>query len=484
MPAKVLQLTEPQVNMDELIAQLDAELQGFETGKVSYRNKLRGFMIENEIWHISELDYYWRVKYEDYLKSRVNKTSFGIYIKMMDQVKLHSIRNQKKITINGKGYKLTYDDTVLYLPYHPDIYIADKFYKEINKNIIMWDFRTKAPGKMKRQVFSLLHYFIENAANTDRMHAQLGGLHRLYDFCIDEQIKDLEKLELEHIERFKERLSTVYEKEHFGGITSWCARALFFMADDINWDANVWYMERIHLQPERTDPSKPVNILSFTEVTHKENRHFLQMYMKYGIGITNLSISNLRSEMLYLRKFLEDMNQSETENICMVTTEQMDEYLRAEQSREVRAETYNKEVMCILHFFNYLQVKGYVQKVPFDPDRYLKKTLQQHHDRSVEDEVINEILAKLHSFPEDIRLMFLHLWGIGLRISEVCTLKGDAYYLQGQDAWIKVYQIKMRAYKRIPIPMAIYRLMKVYIEKYHRINRQILRLQTCIFSSN
>lgn len=58
------------------------------------------------------------------------------------------------------------------------------------------------------------------------------------------------------------------------------------------------------------------------------------------------------------------------------------------------------------------------------------------------------------------------LWALGLRISEVCTLKGDVYNIHGQDAWIKVYQIKMRTYKRIPIPKALYRLMKVYLKKY------------------
>ena len=61
--------------------------------------------------------------------------------------------------------------------------------------------------------------------------------------------------------------------------------------------------------------------------------------------------------------------------------------------------------------------------------------------------------------------MFLHLWCIGLRASEVCTLKGNAYYRQGEDAWIQVYQIKMKTYKRIPIPEGLYRVMQVYLKK-------------------
>ena len=62
--------------------------------------------------------------------------------------------------------------------------------------------------------------------------------------------------------------------------------------------------------------------------------------------------------------------------------------------------------------------------------------------------------------------MFLHLWCLGLRASEVCTLKGDAYYWQGEEPWIKIYQVKMKSYKRIPIPKALYDVMNVYLEKH------------------
>ena len=77
-----------------------------------------------------------------------------------------------------------------------------------------------------------------------------------------------------------------------------------------------------------------------------------------------------------------------------------------------------------------------------------------------------EIIEKLKYFPEHLRCMFLHLWCLGLRGSEVCTLKGDAYYLEGKDSWIKIYQVKMKSYKRIPIPKALYDVMKVYIERH------------------
>ena len=144
----------------------------------------------------------------------------------------------------------------------------------------------------------------------------------------------------------------------------------------------------------------------------------------------------------------------------------MNEYFKKQRQRSVQAETYNKIVMGIQHFFNFLKARQYIEQIPFDAECCMKKVIPRHLDRSVAQETADEILEKLHCFPETIRLMYLHLWGIGLRISEVCTLKGNAYYIQGEDAWIQVYQIKMRTYKRIPIPAALYKLMKVYLKKH------------------
>jgi len=134
--------------------------------------------------------------------------------------------------------------------------------------------------------------------------------------------------------------------------------------------------------------------------------------------------------------------------------------------KNVTEKTFNGQLFSIRHFFNFLLVKGYIQKIPFQYELYQKKLNPVHHDRSVREEVCEEILSKLYRFPEHIRLMFLHLWCAGLRCSEVCTLQGDAYEWKNGDAWIKVYQIKMKTYKRIPIPEMLYKLMGVYIGKY------------------
>ena len=111
--------------------------------------------------------------------------------------------------------------------------------------------------------------------------------------------------------------------------------------------------------------------------------------------------------------------------------------------------------------------KEIIDRIPFRYEYYLKKEIHCHNNRSVEMEIYERILRELKNFPEIPRLILLHSMLIGLRISEVCTLKGDAYSWQGRDAWIQVYQMKMRTYKRVPIPDVLYKIMKRYLEKYH-----------------
>ena len=463
MPIQAVRLIESQ-DAAKWQAQLQAELDTCTEVHETYRNKVKKFMLQQDIRHIAELDYGWREAFEEFLKTEVKPISSSIYLKAFDRIKRHSMQRSMTIAVKGRTLPPAYTNTVLFLPYHPNEKIADMVFNAGNKKDLVWDFSRKAPETMKRQIYEALHYILENAKGKRQLRLYIKSLQKFYDFCTAEQIDDIEQLTRTLTDRFKATLETSQGKEYV--IIGICCKALFLQAEEIHWNANVWYMERIHLAPERIDPSKPVKYLSFAEIEHTENRRLLKKYMRYGLGITNLSINNLRYEMNEVRSFLAGLKQAESENVCMLTPEQMDAYFREVQQRVIQTGTYNRKVMCLLHFFSYLKVRGYIERIPFDEECYLKKNVAQHHNRSVPQEVAEEILAKLYRFPEEIRLMYLHLWGIGLRISEVCTLKGGAYYIQGEDAWIQVYQIKMKTYKRIPIPAALYKLMMVYLKKH------------------
>lgn len=424
------------------------------------------FLIQQGIHHIKDIDYKIREKYEtELVEINRNKNALS-YLKTLDRIKQYSIRQEMSSFAGQQKNKLRYEKQILFLPYLPDQTLAMEFDKVRDKNELVWDFSQTAPENLKKQVFQLLMYILDNMRDDpkERRVRFLLPLQWLYNFCIDEKIKDIERLELDEIQRFEQIVAgKVVNYKNSMQIVDNCRKILFICGKNIHWHANVWYMERFHLAPERVNPSNPVVRLTFYEVTNLRNREILQEYAKYQVGITGLTIGNIRSQQGYVKKFLEYFR--EEYSICKVGTEQIDQYFKQLQDGDIKADTVNRQISDILKFYQYLKVKEYIKEIPFDPEYYFQKTYPVHHDRSVEEEVYMEILNKIHLFPEVPRLIFLHLWGTGLRVSEVCTLKGNAYYWDGEDAWIKVYQIKMQADKMIPIPLVLYKIMKDYIKR-------------------
>lgn len=461
----VLALKQVETQQDASI--LQARLQK-ETSEVKnpYKGKVIEFMVSEDMETIADLDYPARVRFEKWLPDHTDSAEYRHYLVSFDRIKQYSVSKEIHIAADGKPVRPNYENTILFLLYHPNPDIRAMFRKATKKHELAWDFTRAVPEKLKRQIFDILHYALENDTAFETRRKHLLGLRELYDFCADEKIDDIEQMELAQEQQFKGLDSERLKPCNRVGIISFCRKALFMQTEKINWNAHVWYMERFQIQPERLDAASPVSSISFTEVTHKKNRELLKKYIRYGLGITNLSVSVIRGEHSAIRNFLNDICQDENEDVCSVTPAQMDDYFKKQRQRSVQAETYNKNVMCIQHFFNFLKVRQYIERIPFDAECCLKKIIPRHLDRSVAQEAADEILEKLCCFPETIRIMYLHLWGVGLRISEVCTLKGNAYYIQGKDAWIQVYQIKMRTYKRIPIPDALYKLMKVYLKKH------------------
>lgn len=462
MNAMVLHQREQRQDSGLLLLRLQEEAAEFQS---PYKAKALRFLAESGMETIADIDYPARVRFARWLQTETTPSAFRHYMAAFDNLKRYALDRGMRILQDGKTARPKYENKVLFLPYHPNPDIRAMYKKAPDKERLAWDFTRDASERLKRQVFGILHYAFESDASYESRRVHLSGLREVYDFCAAEGVEDIEQLELPQIQKFM-ALESPLPPEKRTGVLTFCRKALFLQAGEIHWDAHVWFLERFNIQPERLDAACPVSTISFVEVEHRKNRELLKQYTRYGLGLTNLSVSVIRTEHTFIRNFLRDIPQDDDTDIRSVTPAQMEEYFSRQRERTIQAETYNKIVMSICHFFHYLRVKQYIETIPFDADCFLKKTMPKHLDRSVAQAVTEELFEKLPAFPETIRLMYLHLWGIGLRISEVCSLKGDAYYIQGEDAWIQVYQTKMRSYKRIPIPGALYRLMRVYLKKH------------------
>lgn len=473
MPVYLLQQAEAKRetagDIEQKKQQLAKELNAYRADDKLRVSRLKMFLSNVNVWRVSEMDYLLRIEFEKYLlQSGLSFVSIKRYLKTYDKIKQCEIAEQRQTLAGKRRYEWKYQNAVLYLRYHPDTQIAQEFNSVRQDEALVWDFSRKCSEVLKRQIFCALNHVIEEVTNLVMRRNKLLALKCFYNFCASQEITDVGLLELEHLNLFQ----TIIKKQgtqaetRYMSIVNFCRKHAFVEAAKIQWNAAVWYLERFHLTEERMDESKSLESISFMEVRRKENREILQAYMKYELGVTGQAISTIVHRFIFIRNFLEFLECNEMLAIeC--TASEIEKYANILLERQIQPKGYNERLSGIGHFFKFMEVRKYIIRVPFHVEYFMQKAVRVHHERSVEYEIYTEILNKLYRFPEHLRCMFLHLWCLGLRVSEICMLKGNAYDRQGNDCWIQVYQVKMKTYKRIPIPEGLYRVMEVYLKKHH-----------------
>lgn len=473
MPAYLYQRAEPEYESqleiarkrEALAVQMKASPKEAQIGK----KKLIDFLIWEGVTSINLLDYPLREKYEQYLRHEIGPGATQKYLRAYDWLKCSAVREQMQTLDGRRKHQWQYRNEVVYLPYHPDEEVANKFWDSRKKETLVWDFRCGYPLKLKMQIFDVLTFFIQNYPEGPMRKRRLMALQYLYQYCGQKGIADIEELELADIRGFQKQMEQQHAETTMGNnymsIVGISRKHLFCMASDIHWHAGIWYIERFKLPAERLNQSASLESISFLEIKSRENRIHAKEFMKYELGINGQALSTITRRYLVIRNFLSMLDEKQiTATAC--SKKHIEIFLAWLREKELDPKGYNERISAIAHFFKFMEVRGYIQKIPFDPDYYFQKVTPIHHDRSVDEQVYMEILGKLHLFPEHLRCMFLHLWAIGLRASEVCTLRGNAYFRKNNDYWMQVYQVKMKNYKRIPIPEGIYEVMQVYLQRH------------------
>ena len=431
-------------------------------------NHVKKFLTDREVWSLTEMDYELQISYEQYLRKKLKPDKIMWYLGIYDVIKQQHIYQQMQTLTGKRFYEWRYQNKVFYLKYYPDQQIACDFKYIKDLRVLVWDFKKNCSEILKRQIFSTLSRIVAKTSESIAYrNNRLKALKILYDSCVQQNIRDIGLLEIRQIQTISKDFADTKNKtlmRHLGIIDE-CRKDAFIQQERIQWDATVWYIEKFHLDKSRINESSSLKSISFMEIREWQNRKILQEYMKYELGVTGQAVSTIRNRFIFIRNFLEMLEQ---ENILAVDAkaEHLEQYAKSLRERKIQAKGFNERIFGIGHFFKFMEVRKYIPKMPFRIEYFQQKVITVHHDRSVEETVYMEILKKLYLFPERLRCMFLHLWCLGLRASEVCTLKGNAYCQQGKDYWIQVYQVKMKNYKKIPIPKALYQLMKVYLKKY------------------
>lgn len=428
------------------------------------RNKTIGFMLVSGIDSADGIDYDLRSSYEAYLNKTLS-AKVSEYVKAMDKIKLESIKLQNQENpLRSPSWK--YENKKMFLLYHPSYPLAMTFYYVQDKEELMFDFSITASAILKRQIFKMLNYVLKTNKNGhDRRERFLLPLKRFYQYCVQHGIEDVEQITEAQILGFREAIdgSVGTKTDTYFQIVDNIRKYLFLEAKKTNWMANAWYLERFHFEEGRMNPAREIRRFTFGQIENKQNRDCLKSYMKYQIGVSQkASIQTIRGQYYDLLSFLLYLDEEEITAVAASGAE-LEKYIQCLEDKGVQPESFNRTLISIARFYGYLVTTKEIAKAPLYFDYYFKNTYSKHHDRAVSEESQREILQILKKIPEHLRLMYLNLWCVGLRINEVCAIKGGAYEWDGNEAWLRIYQNKMKSEKHVPIPAMLYQIMSAYI---------------------
>src|SRR5699024_2423195 len=131
-------------------------------------------------------------------------------------------------------------------------------------------------------------------------------LQKLYLFCVQHGISDLEKLEKTEIEAFRGSMEgKVGTKTNlYMQIVGNVRKYLFLHAEKTNWDANVWYLARFSFKNGRINPANSPESFHFYDILQVDNRKLFQAYMRYCIRVSNKAIHSIQGEYYHIKDFL------------------------------------------------------------------------------------------------------------------------------------------------------------------------------------
>lgn len=281
---------EREKKIEELSRELDESMDS-NSGK----GCLKAYLVKNEVWHIADIDYELRVDYRKYLKSTYSDSAVRSYLRRMDKAKLYAIRKHAN-TLKGKQEIAKNTDLIhelLFLPYHPNPAIAERYDCKVAIDKLVWDFRVNGSELCKRQLLEIIEDVVLRDIMLRECTMRLNGLKVVYQFCMQEHIEDLRYITQVQADKLEKYADTAYAKELAERELRECQKYLFCHAKNILWDSTVWYLERLHLEQYRVNPSNPVKKFSFMGIEKRENREILQEYMKYCLGVTHLSLIHI-----------------------------------------------------------------------------------------------------------------------------------------------------------------------------------------------
>lgn len=418
------------------------------------------FEMEN-ITDLSDIDFALRQKFITW----IDKTEYKRKLKMallscFDNIKLEVIKSKSHIENNITVDSIFFRSKKVFLLYYPDYSVA-KAYKQVHdkEELLYWDF-SKVNIGLARQVKQAIIYLTDNFRTKERSQ-KLLMLKKLMGFCHSKHITDIGQFTDSQKRQFV--LLTDNDKSIWakGSIVDLAIFAIEISESRFDFNKNIWFIEALKIADIRRNDARPIKSFDFMGIENEKNRNYCKEYIKYLIGITDEALSSIRNSYGFIKEMAIWFSERDID-LMEVNEAQMDEYLVwLDRQESVSDLTFNRKVSVIRAFYSYMAFKHEIDRNIMRAF-YYKIVYPIHNERIVEDETIREILKYLPKESPMLAIMYKVQLETGIRINEVCTLKGNCVRTPG---WLTVYQPKMKTEKMIPISDMLEAELKGYISQ-------------------
>lgn len=243
---------------------------------------------------------------------------------------------------------------------------------------------------------------------------------------------------------------------------AFCRKTLFLELQEISWEANVWYVEKLNIVPERYSLSSTIESFSFLDIRLEDNRKMLQEYMKYLFTVTNLNLGTIRIKQTCIKEFLKYLDEQEKE-ITTIDVNSVKEYFEKLSLKRISPQSYNNKIRVVTIFLQYLQVKDNINHFTIPVFFYKKKSYPKNHEVRDLDKKLDLLTLHLSEFPEQLCIMSLLLLYTGISKGKLFLLRNIDFYCENEDSWMKVPGTN----RSVPIPDILHLFVLRYSEKSH-----------------
>ena len=218
---------------------------------------------------------------------------------------------------------------------------------------------------------------------------------------------------------------------------AFCRETLFIENKEIDWSANVWYVDKLNIEPSRRSQGNNIKSFNFLDVINIENRVALQKYIKYLLTLTSLNVGTIKILCCQAKSFLRYLEE-QSKVISDINQETVSQYFSTLLLEEISPQSYNNKIKGVTDFLVYLQHVQIVDTFSIHINLFEKKAYPIGKRYPDLDEQLESFSEYVYDFPKPLCVMSCILLYTGIDKGKLFQLKDSHFYVENEESWLKI----------------------------------------------